>query len=280
MKNYLKLLWYKRKLLFMRRHPNFCFWLPRTTQMIYFSVTQATHSAANHRLALSNLFSRHCPGAWAPHALMRQTRPRQRQCGSSYVVLMHALKVAVLLECQVLFDCVFCISLVCFEDFSGQTDIRPGGGTSPLPFFLLGSTGSWFSNVPTYFHKHIKFIVLSCSTTESVVTAVVVFFVECLYFLLFKMFKILAGFISETVASVDFGLIYLQAWRNKLVNGFKIRCRYVSISAFFEFLRNSNEDFYTLALSVRNIDGEDYVQYFFCKLNIFLLYNTGFNCYM
>lgn len=137
MKNYLKLLWYKRKLLFMRRHPDFCFWLPRTAQMIYFGVTQATYSTANHRLALSNLFSRHCPGAWAPHALMTQTP----QCGSSSVVLMHALKVAVLLECQVLFDCVFCISLVCFEDFSGQTDIRQGAG------LLLSLSPCWGQQV-------------------------------------------------------------------------------------------------------------------------------------
>lgn len=180
MKNYLKLLWYKRKLLFMRRHPNFCFWLPRTPRWFILQWRRRLSVRLTAASLSSNLSSRHWPGAGARRALMRQ-----RQCGSSYVVLMHALKVAVLLECQVLFDCVFCISLVCFEDFSGQIDIRQGGGTSPLPFFLLGSTGSWFSNVPTYFHKHIKFIVLSCSTTESVVTAVVVFFVECLYFLLF-----------------------------------------------------------------------------------------------
>lgn len=67
------------------------------------------------------------------------------------------------------------MSLVCFEDISGQIDIRRGAGHLLSPFFLLGSTGSWFSNVPTYFHKHIKFIVLSCSTIECVTTAVVDF---------------------------------------------------------------------------------------------------------
>lgn len=167
----------------MRRHPNLCFWLPRTTQMIYFTVTQATYSTANHSLSSPLICSAGIalePAAL--HALMRQTQPRQRQCGSSYVVLMHALKVAVLLECQVLFDCVFFISLVCFEDFSGQIDIRQGAG------LLLSLSSCWGQQVAGFQMCQPIFINISSLSCWAVAQLSVwlqllwIFFVECLYF--------------------------------------------------------------------------------------------------
>lgn len=99
------------------------------------------------------------------------------------VVLMHALKVAVLLNVRCFFDpCLHEFGVQTFSrTFSGRFDIRPG--VPPPPRSCCSQQVAGFQMCQPIFINISNFFLLSCSTTECVAMVIVDFpFVECLYF--------------------------------------------------------------------------------------------------